>query len=307
MPTLTLDPAALQSYVPHRGANLIPDLVTLSADRTIATSTTHIPAGDERGRELFGRRDAAGNAWWYEPFIGELLALTGVPLMHEALAPNGQVAVFSMLSRVVMANPAPLHRPITGHAQITRTRNGFFTFVTHAECDGKRLLEAEVIAGSAMMSEISAFPSRPFHGQLPSEPLPAGALDWKPAHLRFADQVVHAEPGERRLAVAYTYPEQHPFVPTHFPGAALMMGVTQWGAVADAAWIASQRFGLTGPVVANGAIKRQDGSDIVDVRDLVLDPSGGEPRIAATKRIAFREPVRPGDGLIIEVTVAPQG
>jgi hypothetical protein len=85
-----------------------------------------------------------------------------------------------------------------------------------------------------------------------------------------------------------------------------MMGVTQWAAVADAAWIARNRFGIAGAVVANGGIRRQDGSEVMDVRDLVLEPGGGVPRLTSTKRIAWREPVRPGDGLLVEVTVAPR-
>ena len=41
------------------------------------------------------------------------------------------------------------------------------------------------------------------------------------------------------------------------------------------------------------------------VRELVLEVVDGIPYIASTKRVAFREPVRPTDGLLIEVTVAP--
>lgn len=304
MPTLTLDHDALKEWLPHRGANIIPDLVTLSPDRMSSTSTTHIEVGDLRGRELMGRRDSAGDKVWYEPFIAEALALTGIPLLREHLGAN--VAVFSMLSRINLPNVAPLHRPLTGHARLTRVRGGFFTFTTSAECDGKLVLEAEVMAGSAAMSEICSFPVRPFHGQLPSEPVGPAALAWKDAHLRFADQIVHADPAEGRLAVAYTYPVNHPFVATHFPEAALMMGVTQWAAVADAAWLARSRFGMTGAVVATGGIRRQDGSEVMDVRELVLEPTGGVPRLASTKRIAWREPVRPGDGLMVEVTVSPR-
>jgi 3-hydroxymyristoyl/3-hydroxydecanoyl-(acyl carrier protein) dehydratase len=84
-----------------------------------------------------------------------------------------------------------------------------------------------------------------------------------------------------------------------------MMGVTQWAMVADAAWLARNQFGIDGGVVANGVVKRQDGSEIIDVRDLVLAANDGLPRITATKRLAFREPVRPGDGVLIEVTVKP--
>jgi hypothetical protein len=83
------------------------------------------------------------------------------------------------------------------------------------------------------------------------------------------------------------------------------MGVTQWAMVADAAWQARNAFGYPGGVIAQGVVRRQDGSEIIDVRDLHLAVDGGLPRIASTKRLAFREPMRPGDGVLVEVTVKP--
>jgi 3-hydroxymyristoyl/3-hydroxydecanoyl-(acyl carrier protein) dehydratase len=84
----------------------------------------------------------------------------------------------------------------------------------------------------------------------------------------------------------------------------LMMGVTQWAAIADATFAAAKRFALSGSVTAQGTIKRVDGAEILDVRDLVLAVEPGKtPRITATKRIAFREPVIPGDAITVEVTV----
>ena len=84
-----------------------------------------------------------------------------------------------------------------------------------------------------------------------------------------------------------------------------MMGVTQWAMVADAGWIARNQFGMTGGVMVNGVVRRQDGSDVLDVRDLHLADFDGLPRIVGTKRLAFREPLRPGDGVLVDVTVKP--
>ncbi len=297
MPCYDLE--ALKSHLPHRGVNLLPDSVEISDCGLKAVSRTRIPATDIRGRQVFARRDGR----WAEPFLAELMALTGVALVAPRL--GGNVAVFSMISRISFLLPPRITEEVVGHAAITRERSGFTTFSTRAECGGRTILEAEVMSGSASMADISGFPARPFHGTLPAQALPAGCLDWKPAHLRFVDNIVHAEPEQRKLLCSYTYPTDHPFVPGHFPGAPLMMGVTQWSAVADAAWVAAKLFGIVGGVVANGSVKRQDGSDVLDVRELQLEVDDGVPRIASTKRVAFREPVRPSDGLLVEVTVAP--
>lgn len=304
MPEKTLDPETLQAYLPHRGFNLMPDTVTLHEGGLKATSRTKIPRGDARGREIFGRTDAGGQICWYEPFLGELMALTGVPLLHERLSPLGHVAVFSMISRITFHRPVPLYGEVIGHAEITRDRSGFTQFSTFAEIDGQKILEAEVMSGSATLSQVASAPIRPLTTNV-GHAYEVGQLAWKGAPLRFIDRIVESDPATGRLVASYHYPHNHPFVPGHFPEAALMMGVTQWAMVADAAWLARNQFGLPGGVVANGVVKRQDGSEIIDVRDLVLGVNDGLPRITSTKRLAFREPVRPGDGVLIDVTVKP--
>ena len=293
------DHHALEAHLPHRGVNLLPDTVEILADGLTAISHTRIPRGDPRGREVFARTDGR----WSEPFLAELMALTGVPLLTAKLGHN--VAVFSMISRISFNAPAMLGEDVIGHAKITRERSGFTTFSTRAECNGQTILEAEVMSGAAPLAEIAKAPPRPFTSSMIRTPLPPGCLDWKPLHLRFVDGIVSANATERKLVCSYTYPAAHPFVAGHFPGAPLMMGVTQWSAVADAAWAAAKLFGLSGSITANGSVKREDGSEVLDVRDLVLQEANGSPYIATTKRVAFREPVRPTDGLLVEVTVAP--
>jgi 3-hydroxymyristoyl/3-hydroxydecanoyl-(acyl carrier protein) dehydratase len=301
MPSLQLDAKALEAYLPHRGLNLLPDTVTMSEDRMHAVSRTRIPANDPRGRRLFARKVAGGEAW-YEPFLAELMALTGVPLLHERLAPKGEVAVFSMISRLTFFEPAPLDRELIGYADITRDRGAFTVFSTRAEVDGRKLLEAEVMSGCAPFTQLSARPAD-------ATAAPAGAaiepatFAWKDPRLPFVDRVISEDAANGKVSCAYTYPRSHPLVPGHFPQAAVMMGVTQWAAFADATWVACRRFGLGERVIANGTIRRAGGGEILDVRDLELRVEGGFPRIHATKRIAFREPVLPGESVIVDAAV----
>ncbi len=306
MPELTLDAEALKSYLPHRGVNLMADEVTLNEARTEAISRTRIPLGDPRGRELLGRTGPGGKLCWYEPFLCELMALTGVPLLHERLAVGNHVAVFSMISRLKFHRSVPLHGEVIGHATITRDRSGFTVFTTYAECEGERCLEAEVMSGSAVLAQVASGQIRPLVGAVGGHGLDVGLFAWKPAAARFIDHVVSQDQATGKLIASYHYPHDHPFVPGHFPEAALMMGVTQYAMVADAAWLARNAFGFPAGVIAQGVVRRQDGSEIIDIRDLHLVVEGGIPRIAATKRIAFREPMRPGDGVQVEVTVVPE-
>jgi hypothetical protein len=58
----TIDHHALEAHLPHRGCNLLPDRVELQDNGIIASSFAQVPAGDPRGREVMGRRDAGGRA-----------------------------------------------------------------------------------------------------------------------------------------------------------------------------------------------------------------------------------------------------
>ncbi len=296
---LSLDPKALEAHLPHRGCNMLPDLVEVHDCGKVAQSVTTVPPGDARGREVMGRRDGAGNACWYEPFVFEFLALTGIPLLTPRLAPNGQVAVFSSISRVVFNRQVPFAGKLIGHAEITRDRAPFTVFGTWAEIDGQRVLEAEVMSGVSTLAEVSGRPPRP----LPLPPAtPVAEFGWKARPARFVDGVVSWDPAAKKIVCSYTYPHDHPFVPGHFPGAPLMMGVTQFAAVADAAWVAAMKLGLVA-CTASGSVRRPDGSEVAEVRELALVDDGGVPRVASLRRIAFREPVRPGDTLLIEATL----
>jgi hypothetical protein len=67
MPEIRLDHRQLESYLPHRAANLMADQVVLNAERTSSRSVTRIPRNDPRGREIFGRTGPGGSILWYEP------------------------------------------------------------------------------------------------------------------------------------------------------------------------------------------------------------------------------------------------
>ena len=302
MSVRVLDHAALEAILPHRGVNLFLDRVEIAPDGQSARSFTRIAPGETRGRELLARMGGAG-ACWYEPFIGEALALTGIPLIHDRLAAAGQTAVFSMVSRTTVPESAPLFDELTCEARISRDRGGFTVYATRATIDGRLVLESEVMSGAAILADIGRLAVRPLADHQ-GTPIDRSLFTWKDPRLVFIDRLLHSDPAQRRARFASTYPADHPFVPGHFPGMPVMMGMCQWTAVADAAWAMRALFGLRGPITVNGTISRSDGTQILDVRELTLIEEGPGCRIAGTKRLAFREPVRPGDGLIIDIAAA---
>ncbi|TVR16327.1 MAG: hypothetical protein EA401_01515 [Planctomycetota bacterium] len=293
-----IDTIGLESYIPHRGINLLPDTVYLAEDLQSSRSTTTILDPDPRGRDLLYRIGSDGERYWNEAFLIELTALTGIPMISEALAQEGKVAVFSAISKLDLPAPAPLHGTITGYAQMTRQRSGFAQFTGSLECNGVPILQAQFMSGSAAIDDIAkqgaaSQPSPPAATSLPSWP-------WKPSPLRFIDGVIASD--DQQWQGSYCYPSDHPFVPGHFPGGPLMMGVTQCSAIADGltAWVMDRQL-ADGRYTCDGLVARPDGSEVASARKLAIAVSGGTSRLEQLDRIVFKDVVRPNDTLLISV------
>jgi len=96
-----------------------------------------------------------------------------------------------------------------------------------------------------------------------------------------------------------------------------MMGITQWIAGLDAAaWLLFER--AEAGVLQGGASKwkgdvailRENGSLVAEVKGLVFSgevtPEGiGPLRIEGTRRVSFRDQVRPGEAIFMRARVAP--
>lgn len=298
----TYDHQALEAFMPHRGVNMLPDTLEMDDDGKRAVSRATIPVDDPRGRRLFARADGHGGQVWIEPFLGELMALTGIPLLKARLDAAGQVAVFSSMNKITFPATARMEAAFVGEAVITRERGPFTQFTACLRCGDDILYQGEIMSGMAAMADVAGQPVQVLAQDGDEEPLQAD-FSGKAAGMRFIDAVRSCDVASGHLVGVYRYPEDHPLVPGHFPEAALMMGMAQWTAVIDAAWEAKARCGLHGPIQVDGRIVRPDGSLVLDLRGMDLDDADGVPRVLGTKRLAFRDPIRPGDGILIEVDV----
>ena len=258
-----LDTRALEGILPHRGVNLILDRAEISSDGQHARSYTRIIPGESRGRDLLARMANDGAAF-YEPFIGECLALTGIPLIHDRLAAAGQTAVFSMVSRVSVPANAPLHGELVCDARIIRDRAGFTVYACKAYAKDVLVLDAEVMSGAAILKDIGAAPIRPLPDPT-GTPIDRSAFVWKDPRLVFVERCTRFDAPNRRAIFEATYRDDHPFVPGHFPGQPVMMGMCQWIAIADAAWILRQQLNHPGAFAVNGTVSRPDGTQVLDV------------------------------------------
>ena len=140
------------------------------------------------------------------------MALTGVPIMAEELAAEGKVSVFSMISKLVIPRPVPMDADVVGKTKVTRNRRGFTTFSCQAYI-GDELLDSEVLSGAAALSDVAAAPVRPFTAAHDGEAI--AKIAGKPDAMTFVDVVEKLD--DNTITCAYSYPEDHPCVPGHFP------------------------------------------------------------------------------------------
>ena len=129
----------------------------------------------------------------------------------------------------------------------------------------------------------------------------------------FVSECCHLDLDTPAATLGYSYPDDHPFTKGHFPGNPVMMGITQWIGASDALdWLAfalieAGNIDCPAEVTANVVLQRPDGTLVAEVsglRNSYSRASNGRllSETVATKRIGFRDMVKPGDELIHGVT-----
>jgi 3-hydroxymyristoyl/3-hydroxydecanoyl-(acyl carrier protein) dehydratase len=291
----------LEVILPHRGLNLFIDEVTVAPDKLSSSSRLRlrdVPCCTK----LLTRSGPTGRIW-SEPFMAELLALTGAPLVSQDLPP-GHVAAFGMLSRVKFGTMPSLDDEVQAEVTVLRKRDQTTFFKARLENHGAIILEAEV---ASSVVDLAVFACRPAAAPLPDggTPICMSSFGWKDSRLRLLDCILSEDAAAHRLSAGFTFSACHPFVQGHFPTAPLMMGVLQWAAMVDAVWLAYTRFGHgSRTILANGSVKRADGTLVAEIKDLLIDIIDGAPYIRETKRVIFREPVYLTNRVIIDVTLS---
>jgi len=299
MPTL-LSRTDLEVILPHRGINLFIDEVKVSPDKL--SSSSRLRLRDVPCCTKLLTRNGPTGPIWSEPFMAELLALTGAPLVSRDLPP-GHVAAFGMLSRVKFGTMPSPDDEILAEVTVLRKRDQTTFFKARLENHGVVILDAEV---ASSVVDLAVFAGRAPAPALPDggTPICMSSFGWKDSRLRLLDCILSEDSAAHRLSAGFTFSACHPFVLGHFPTAPLMMGVLQWAAMVDAVWLAYTRFGCTSStILAHGSVKRGDGTLVAEIKDLLIEIIDGAPYIRETKRVIFREPVYLTNRVIVEVTL----
>lgn len=288
---------AMLAYMPHRGRNvLIDEFEDLGRGKGRARLT--VDGGDPLGRDLFLVRGPDGLRY-SQFFLVEHAALCSVMILREEMK-GGRLAYFSTISRFRARSHPRAGIPLVSEVRRGRDRREFRTFrASLSTAEGEPVLEVDFMA---YLAASGARPEEGREGPRPGE-FPPPAEDRFPC---FAPSMVFVGGPDGEGRWGGVYPADHPLAEGHFPGAPVMMGMTQWLAVA-------QRAALGAPsgssrVAASGRLAASDGRSVAEVSGLVIETvKDGEGRIRdlrllGTKRVAFRDRILPGDAWVVEVT-----
>jgi 3-hydroxymyristoyl/3-hydroxydecanoyl-(acyl carrier protein) dehydratase len=286
----------MQAYMPHRGRNLLIDEFRDRGEGEGEARLT-IDEGDPLGREIFLARGPEG-ARYLPVFLVEHVALASLLVIRDEMR-GGRLAYFSTISRFTAHAEAPAGREIRSRVSRGRDRGEFRSFTGRVEtADGDQVLEVGIMAFLAPRDTMATGPAVPREkGEAP------GGRAADPELFRgLHPSAVFVSP-RGAAAPGGTYPPDHPHVPGHFPGAPVMMGMAQWLAVAQAAALTAPpgRSELSG----SGLLARADGAPVAEVSGLRIAVERREDGrvldlgLLATKRVAFRERIVPGDSYTV--------
>jgi 3-hydroxymyristoyl/3-hydroxydecanoyl-(acyl carrier protein) dehydratase len=288
-----MDRERMLEYMPHRGRNVLIDEYEDTGPGAGRGRLT-IAEGDPAGRDVFLERRAGGLC--YSPFfLVEHAALTSILVLRSEMG-GGRLAYFSTVSKFRSHGDAPAGVPVVSTLTRARDRGEFRNFAARVETEaGALVAEASFMAFLAPRDRApEAGPPRP--GEVTFPPPAADLFPGLDPALAFLSRSEGGEWGG-------VYPATHPLAEGHFPGAPVMMGMTQWLAVAERAAIEAP-VGRT-EVRGDGALLLADGAPVVEVTGLAIevdkDAAGriADLRLLSTKRVAFRERIHPGDAYTV--------
>ncbi|MDP3981478.1 MAG: hypothetical protein Q8Q33_08715 [Chlamydiota bacterium] len=295
----------LKNYLPHRGINLLIDKVTQTDEQT-GELCLLLNQNDPAGRDIFLEHEQS--QFFYNPHLfAEFLALGATVLLKEL--PAGYIALFASISNFTVTE-----RLIEGdrlYGNIVRQKDRgplkrFSGILSHNGVD--QIGSCDITAYTMNMAEERNEEKKRIEPPAITlqEKIPPNIFTWKNPSMVFVHTVTDFQSQPYSITTRYTYPDDHPFTPGHFPDNPVMMGITQWMMVADTIctliWKSRNSLPHTRyDVSADSFIFKEDGTLVSEAKkvamrmDMADTHHNGYPILTATQKIVFRDMVKPGE------------
>ncbi len=309
-PKAIFEKVVLATKLPHRFENILLDSCKVNSESSESEFQVILAPEDTEGRGLFLKQGSSGDWEVMTPFLVEMMALGAIVSAGEV--PEGKNAFFAAISNFKREGNFSAGHLLEGSTVFQGERGGLFRYAGKTVC-GAATAETKLMAIYVNQDAGSA---KPFQASIELPPVeldtPIPHPDYKPREMFFLNRLRYytADPGV--VVCSYTYPPDHPLVKGHFPGAPVMMGVSQWIMLEDACYVFARELGRKGKYTleCNADIVRADGSPVCEIRkasvDIYSDCQGikDQADIVASKKISFKGAVKPGEELLIHLTVS---
>ncbi len=296
--------------LPHRYENIIVDEVACVQDGETSQAELSVTlSAEDPARAIFLRTLPSGEKIAITPIFMEILALASVICTPKNAH---QILIYAGISMFKKVHDLKAGEKASGVVTRKRGRGVFinceaqlYTADNHLVCTSE--LTAALVDLTLLSQNDDTVAKRCL-------PLPIQTCDiaidkpryGKDLRMVVADAIVHL--AEDMIVTRYRYPEDHPFVQGHFPGNPIMMGVMQWMAVEDAFQAYAWHYYAAGnPVPENvtleGTLIRADGAIVAEIKGYKARLNGALfAELIETKKVIFREPLRPGETVFAVLT-----
>jgi 3-hydroxymyristoyl/3-hydroxydecanoyl-(acyl carrier protein) dehydratase len=303
-----LSPATILEKLPHRYENIIIDEVSCVQDGEVSQAELSVTLSlDDPARAIFLRKLPTGESVALSPIFMEILALGSVACTPKE--PH-QILIYAGISMFKKVHDLAAGEKAFGIVTKKRGRGVFINCEAQLYTPDNRLVcTSELTAAmvdTALLSQTEGATKRtlPLPPQTCHLPIDKSRYG-KDLRMVVADAIVHL--AEDMMVTQYRYPEDHPFVQGHFPGNPIMMGVMQWMAIEDAfqayAWHYYTPETMPEYVCLEGTLIRADGAIVAEIKGYKARLTGHVfAELIETKKVVFREPLRPGETVFAVLT-----
>ena len=288
----------IATYILHRHENLLLDTVT---DESLALK---ISDNDPLNRHFFKTTYHDNTPQILSTISMEILALAGI--VSSGKTPAGKMVVFAGILNVLLHAPLPFNQSITGRVRKISDKGGFIKYAGELSSNETLLASGEMLAFIADENATNTAPKPiencpDIHEGTPVEKDPRH----KHPDLYMIDHYISGN--QNSCLTRYTYPNTHPLTRGHFPQNPIMMGVLQWASVEDACreyaarYYPNQSITLSG----NAIIFKSDATLVAEVKQFEVSILGETSHVAfitKTKRISYRQMIRPNDTIFTYLT-----
>ncbi len=304
--TKKLTQETIKDHIIHRYENLLLDSITTSSTKDFSGNLSlDLKENDALNRSIFLKKHIDNKQTLQTPIFMEILALASI-VVSGKLKKN-EMVIFAAISNFELHSHHTPNALIEGHVTRLNAKNNFLKYKGSINQSNTVIATGEMTAFFTEVSHSNTPEKTPFTPPTKSIYTINKSSRHKHKEMIIADELLSANDS---IITRYTYPNNHTLIKGHFPGNPLMMGVMQWMSIEDAlcAYLEYSNISECCQWQCDAAIYNQHEHKIADFKGITLQSWINRPNtlnqveITATRRINFRNMVKPNDTIYTVIT-----